>query len=122
VVLVISGGNIDVHLLDRIIEKGLAQTGRIVRFGVILRDIPGALAELTSLVAQLDANILTSSTKGLPKIFPSDSLRCYWCWKPGVGITSVRLRTGWRKRVILYNCEFVRQGIYSSEMTSLRFL
>jgi threonine dehydratase len=58
VVLLISGGNIDVHLLDRIIEKGLAQTGRVVRFGVILRDVPGALAKLCGLVAQLDANIL----------------------------------------------------------------
>ena len=58
VVLVISGGNIDVHLLDRIIEKGLAQTGRVVRFGVILRDVPGALAKLSSLVAQHQANIL----------------------------------------------------------------
>jgi threonine dehydratase len=58
VVLVVSGGNIDVNLLDRIIEKGLAQTGRVVRFGVILRDVPGALAKLSSLVAQHDANIL----------------------------------------------------------------
>jgi threonine dehydratase len=58
VVLVISGGNIDVHLLDRIIEKGLAQTGRVVRFGVILRDVPGALAKLCGLIAQQDANIL----------------------------------------------------------------
>jgi threonine dehydratase len=58
VVLVISGGNIDVHLLDRIIEKGLAQTGRVVRFGVILRDVPGSLAKLSSLVAQKNANIL----------------------------------------------------------------
>ncbi|MGA2466214.1 MAG: threonine ammonia-lyase [Thermodesulfobacteriota bacterium] len=58
VVLVVSGGNIDVHLLDRIIEKGLSQTGRVVRFGVILRDVPGALAKLTSLVAQENANIL----------------------------------------------------------------
>jgi threonine dehydratase len=58
VVLVISGGNIDFHLLDRIIEKGLARTGRVVRFGVILRDVPGALAKLSSLVAQYQANIL----------------------------------------------------------------
>jgi threonine dehydratase len=58
VVLLISGGNIDVNLLDRIIEKGLAQTGRLVRFGVILRDLPGALAKLSSLVAQQNANIL----------------------------------------------------------------
>jgi len=58
VVLVVSGGNIDVHLLDRIIEKGLAQTGRVVRFGVLLRDAPGALSKLTSLVAHQNANIL----------------------------------------------------------------
>jgi threonine dehydratase len=58
VVLVISGGNIDVHLLDRIIEKGLAQTGRLVRFTILLRDIPGALAKLTSLIAEHRANIL----------------------------------------------------------------
>ena len=58
VVLVISGGNIDVNLLDRIIEKGLAQTGRLVRFEVLLRDVPGALSEISSLVAHHHANIL----------------------------------------------------------------
>ena len=58
VVLVISGGNIDVNLLDRIIEKGLSRTGRVVRFGVVLRDAPGALAMLSSLVAEYKANIL----------------------------------------------------------------
>jgi len=58
VVLVISGGNIDVNLLDRIIEKGLTQTGRVIRFAVLLRDIPGSLAKLSDLVAQYGANIL----------------------------------------------------------------
>jgi threonine dehydratase len=58
IVLVISGGNIDVHLLDRIIEKGLAETRRLVRFGVLLRDVPGSLAKLTGLVANHHANIL----------------------------------------------------------------
>jgi threonine dehydratase len=58
VVLVISGGNIDVNLLDRVIEKGLSQTGRVVRFGVLLRDVPGALAKLSSLIAEYKANIL----------------------------------------------------------------
>ena len=58
VVLVISGGNIDVNLLDRIIEKGLTQTGRVIRFAVLLRDIPGSLAKLSNLVAQYGANIL----------------------------------------------------------------
>lgn len=58
IVLVISGGNIDVNLLDRIIEKGLSRTGRLVRLGVLLRDLPGSLAELSNLVAQYRANIL----------------------------------------------------------------
>ena len=58
VVLVISGGNIDVNVLDRIIEKGLSETGRIVRFGVLVRDVPGPLAELSGLIAQNHANIL----------------------------------------------------------------
>jgi len=57
-VLVISGGNIDVHLLDRIIEKGLTRTGRMARFEVLLRDVPGSLTKLTGLVAQHQANIL----------------------------------------------------------------
>ena len=58
VVLVISGGNIDVNLLDRIIEKGLSQTGRMVRLGVLLRDVPGSLARLSNLVAEHHAYIL----------------------------------------------------------------
>ena len=58
VVLVISGGNIDVNLLDRIIEKGLSKTGRMVRLGVFLRDVPGSLAKLSDLIAQSHANIL----------------------------------------------------------------
>jgi threonine dehydratase len=58
IVLVVSGGNIDLHLLDRIIEKGLTQTGRLVRVEILLRDLPGALAQLTALIGQCQANIL----------------------------------------------------------------
>jgi threonine dehydratase len=58
VVLVISGGNIDFNLLDRILEKGLAQTGRVVRLEVFLGDVPGALAKIAALVGQYHANIL----------------------------------------------------------------
>lgn len=70
IVLLISGGNIDFHLLDRIIEKGLAQTGRLVRMSIVLRDVPGALGKLTALVAQHRANILhiihERATKDIP--------------------------------------------------------
>ncbi len=58
VVLVLSGGNIDVTMISRIIERGLVKDGRLVRLGVILRDQPGALARLTALIAAARANIL----------------------------------------------------------------
>ncbi|HEV8550844.1 MAG TPA: threonine ammonia-lyase [Polyangiaceae bacterium] len=59
VVVVVSGGNIDVNLMSRIIERGLVQTGRTARFLVVLPDVAGALAELTQVVAELRANILS---------------------------------------------------------------
>lgn len=58
VVLVLSGGNIDVNVIARIIERGLVKDGRLVRLSVVLRDRPGALARLTGLVAECRANIL----------------------------------------------------------------
>jgi threonine dehydratase len=58
VVLVLSGGNIDVNLVSRIIERGLVKDGRIVRLTVMLRDRPGQLARLTGLVAEMRANVL----------------------------------------------------------------
>jgi threonine dehydratase len=58
VVLLLSGGNIDVTMLSRIIERGLVKDGRLVRLGVRLRDRPGQLARLTALIAEERANIL----------------------------------------------------------------
>jgi threonine dehydratase len=58
VVLVLSGGNIDVTTLARIIERGLVKDGRLVRLGVVLQDRPGALARLTALIAEERVNIL----------------------------------------------------------------
>jgi threonine dehydratase len=58
VAVVVSGGNIDVNLISRVIERGLVQTGRTARFRVVLPDVAGALAELASVVAELRANIL----------------------------------------------------------------
>ena len=45
VALVISGGNIDISLLDRVIRKGLSRNGRIMRFSVRLDDVPGRPGE-----------------------------------------------------------------------------
>jgi threonine dehydratase len=58
VVLIVSGGNIDVNLISRIIEKGLIQDGRLSRFSVVISDRPGNLARLSQRIADLGANIL----------------------------------------------------------------
>ncbi|MBI4562314.1 MAG: pyridoxal-phosphate dependent enzyme, partial [Candidatus Rokubacteria bacterium] len=58
VALVLSGGNIDVNVISRIIERGLVKDGRLVRLTVLLQDRPGALSRLTALVAEARANIL----------------------------------------------------------------
>jgi len=58
VALVVSGGNIDVNVIARVIERGLVKDGRLVRLRVRLRDRPGTLARLASLVAAARANVL----------------------------------------------------------------
>jgi threonine dehydratase len=58
VVLLLSGGNIDVNVVAQIIERGLVKDGRLARFSVLLRDRPGALARLTAVVAEARANVL----------------------------------------------------------------
>ena len=58
VVLILSGGNIDVTMLARIIERGLVKDGRLVRLTILLRDRPGALARLTAMVAEERANVV----------------------------------------------------------------
>lgn len=58
VVLVISGGNVDSPLVGRIIRQGLFRNGRIMRFAVMLDDVPGALVRLLGLIAELQANVL----------------------------------------------------------------
>lgn len=61
VVLVVSGGNIDVNVLSRIIERGLVKTGRLIRLRATIADRPGALSQITNVLADLEANVLTVS-------------------------------------------------------------
>lgn len=58
VCVVVSGGNIDVNVLARIIERGLAATGRMFQLDVQLQDTPGALAGLLTAIAEMNANVL----------------------------------------------------------------
>jgi threonine dehydratase len=58
VALVLSGGNIDVNLISRIIERGLVQDGRLVRMRVTVPDRPGSLARFTAALAEQQANVV----------------------------------------------------------------
>jgi threonine dehydratase len=57
VVLVVSGGNIDFTLIDRIIHRGLVTSGRIGVFEVTVDDVPGQLHTLTGIIAGRQGNI-----------------------------------------------------------------
>jgi threonine dehydratase len=61
IVVLVSGGNMDVTLLSRIIERGLVKDGRLVRLRVHLPDYPGALHKLTGILAHHRANIVETS-------------------------------------------------------------
>ena len=58
VVCVVSGGNVDVNVLDRIIDKGLQENGRIAEFSVMMADKPGQLLQLLEVISSTGANIL----------------------------------------------------------------
>lgn len=61
VAVLVCGGNIDVTLLARIIERGLVKDGRLVRLRVHLPDYPGALHRLTGILAEHRANIVETA-------------------------------------------------------------
>ena len=56
--LILCGGNIDMLALASVIQRGLVRTARIVRVRVAIPDVPGALAELTRLLAEQRANVI----------------------------------------------------------------
>ncbi|HTZ61154.1 MAG TPA: threonine ammonia-lyase [Thermoplasmata archaeon] len=57
IVLVVSGGNLDPFLLDRILFIGLAAEGRLLRLRAALKDVPGRLEEFLSIAAAQGANV-----------------------------------------------------------------
>ncbi|MGW4691587.1 threonine ammonia-lyase [Kitasatospora cineracea] len=58
VVAVLSGGNIDPQLMQRVLRHGLAAAGRYLSLRVRLADKPGALADLLGVLTRVDANVL----------------------------------------------------------------
>ncbi|MCG2880084.1 MAG: threonine ammonia-lyase [Vulcanisaeta sp.] len=58
VVAIVSGGNIDMTMLFRVISKALAIEGRIVKISGLLPDRPGMLGKVTTVLGELGVNIL----------------------------------------------------------------
>jgi len=58
IILVICGGNIDVNLLERIIDRGLIESNRKIRISIPISDRPGVLHQLTKIIKDVGANIL----------------------------------------------------------------
>ncbi|XP_057311206.1 L-threonine ammonia-lyase-like isoform X1 [Hydractinia symbiolongicarpus] len=57
VVFPLCGGNIDSTVLGRVIERGLAADGRLVRFSAVVSDRPGGLSELTKMLSDLRVSV-----------------------------------------------------------------
>lgn len=58
IVLIVSGGNIDLNILDRIIERGLVTSGRSCSIVVNVPDTPGTIAHIAGIIGTKEANIL----------------------------------------------------------------
>jgi len=57
VVPILCGGNIDSNVLSQVINRGLINTGRYLKFETVLHDKPGALVDIAALISDHDANI-----------------------------------------------------------------
>ncbi|MDD1653454.1 MAG: threonine ammonia-lyase [Methanomicrobiales archaeon] len=76
VVLVVSGGNLDIPLLERVIRRGLVRTGRVLHLTATLEDAPGILASMLTVIGSQGGNILhIHHGRG----------------DPGISVTAVRL-------------------------------
>lgn len=56
--VLLSGGNIDLNIVSKVIEKGQIRRGRLCELAVVVDDLPGSLNRLTQVIADLRANVL----------------------------------------------------------------
>ena len=75
VVLVVSGGNMDIPLLERVVPRALQEKRRLLILRVVLPDTPGSLGRLTALLGQAGANILHLFHDRLARELPLDCTR-----------------------------------------------
>lgn len=72
VAMILCGGNIDMMILSSVLQRGLVRSHRLVRLQVEIPDTPGALANLTTLLGELDSNIMDISHQ---RAFAGSSVR-----------------------------------------------
>ncbi|HTY53513.1 MAG TPA: threonine ammonia-lyase [Methanomicrobiales archaeon] len=77
VVLVVSGGNVDTPLLERVIHRGLAGSGRILQAEVVIGDVPGSLAGLLATIARSGGNVLQIQHLRGGRDLPVQQVRIY---------------------------------------------
>ena len=56
--IILCGGNIDLNVVAKVIERGQTKRGRLTELSVVVDDLPGNLARLTQAIAEQRANIL----------------------------------------------------------------
>ena len=56
--VIVSGGNVDMNVIARVIDRGLWRSGRLTRLRCVIEDVPGALSQLLARVAASQANVL----------------------------------------------------------------
>jgi threonine dehydratase len=70
-VAIVSGGNVDVSLISRIIERGMVEAGRFVHIEILLKDKPGQLEKVLQTISNLEANIMDLAQHHIgEKIYP----------------------------------------------------
>ncbi|QHN02438.1 threonine ammonia-lyase [Granulicella sp. WH15] len=103
--VLVSGGNIDVTLLSRIIERGLVQDGRLIRLRIHLLDKPGALQDLTRVIASHRANIVDTLYN-----------RAYYGVNLGETVIDITMETRGREQVIELLAALTAEGYKHSRV------
>lgn len=57
-VILISGGNVDIKMIDNIVQRGLVKSGRYLKFITTISDLPGSLYKLLGLLYELNASVI----------------------------------------------------------------
>ena len=107
-VVVLSGGNIDINLLGRIVERGLLHEGRRHRLTIAAANVPGELARITSAVAEAGGNIIEVGHELVTAELPV-----------GVALITLQLEVADNEAFELLVRRLVDSGLVRSELTDL---